>query len=156
MSGFWSRLGYTAWARSLEFVRDRGSLSWSILFPFLLVAGLAYVFSGPAQPAFTIAVLAPPGAALDGSLHPFLATRQIRFFRVDDLQSAVTKVQRQRIDMLLDLRSTRDATTSTTSRRRAIWPSACCAVPAVHRCSVPPPAARRRATWTGWFPACSA
>ncbi len=105
MSGFWRRFRAAAWARSLEFIRDRSAIGWNLFFPVLLVAGLAYVFSGPAQPQFSIAVLAAPGVALDARLHPFLDTQQIRFYREADFDLAMTKVLRQRIDMLLDLRA---------------------------------------------------
>ncbi|MBL6752160.1 MAG: ABC transporter permease [Nevskia sp.] len=102
MSGFWRRLRAATWARSLEFLRDRSSLGWNLVFPVLLVFGLAYVFSGPGQPMFKVAVLAPPQAALDATLHPFLATPQVQFYREGAHEEALHKVQLQRIDMLLD------------------------------------------------------
>jgi ABC-type multidrug transport system permease subunit len=105
MTGFWRRLRAAIRARSLEFVRDRSALGWNLAFPILLVTGLAYMFSGPAQPQFSVAVLAAPDAALDARLHPFLDTQQIRFYRETDFGVAVNKVLRQRIDMLLDLRT---------------------------------------------------
>ncbi|MDR3417586.1 MAG: ABC transporter permease [Nevskia sp.] len=102
----WRRLRAATWARSLEFVRDRSTLGWNIAFPVLLVLGLAYVFSGPGQPMFKVAVLAPPGAALDAGLHPFLGTPQVQFYREEQQPVALHKVQLQRIDMLLDLTAT--------------------------------------------------
>jgi ABC-2 type transport system permease protein len=93
-------------ARNLEFLRDRSALGWNLAFPVLLVLGLAYLFSGPGQPLFKVAVLAPPQARLDGSLHPFLDTPQVRFYREDDQAAALHKVQVQRVDMLLDLGAT--------------------------------------------------
>jgi ABC-type multidrug transport system permease subunit len=110
MSGFWRRLVATTWARSLEFLRDRSAVGWNLIFPLLLVAGLAYVFSGPGQPQFRVAVLAPADAVLDGRLHPFLDTHQIQFYRESDPDIAVAKVQSQRIDMLLDLRNAQEGT----------------------------------------------
>lgn len=105
MKGFWSRLLATGWARSLEFVRDRSALGWNIAFPVLLVIGMAYVFSGPGRPLFKVAVLAPPGAALDASLSPFLATPGVQFYRAHDLAGAQRKVALEQVDMLLDLRT---------------------------------------------------
>jgi ABC-2 type transport system permease protein len=99
----WRRLRAATWARSLEFIRDKSAVGWNIVFPVLLVLGLAYVFSGPGQPMFKVAVLAPEGAALDAKLHPFLATPQVQFYREAQLDPALHKVQLQRIDMLLDL-----------------------------------------------------
>jgi ABC-2 type transport system permease protein len=34
-------------ARSMEFVRDRGTFFWNLLFPVVLVAGFGFAFSGP-------------------------------------------------------------------------------------------------------------
>lgn len=102
MSGFWRRLRAATWARSLEFIRDKSSLGWNVVFPVLLVLGLAYVFSGPGQPMFKVGVLAPAAAALDEKLHPFLATPQVQFYREDAGEAALHKVQLQRIDMLVD------------------------------------------------------
>ena len=106
MSGFWRRLRAATWARSLEFIRDKSAVGWNVIFPVLLVVGLAYVFSGPGQPMFKVAVVAPEGAALDASLHPFLATPQVQFYREARAADAVHKVQLQRIDMLLDFTAT--------------------------------------------------
>ncbi len=102
MSGFWRRLRAATWARSLEFIRDKSSLGWNVVFPVLLVLGLAYVFSGPGQPMFKVGVLAPAAAALDEKLHPFLATPQVQFYREEAGEAALHKVQLQRIDMLVD------------------------------------------------------
>jgi len=106
MSGFWRRLSATTWARSLEFIRDRASLGWNLVFPVFLVAGLAFVFSGPGQPLFKVAVLAPSTVKLDADLHPFLSTPQVQFYRETDRDSALPKVQRHRIDLLLDFTQT--------------------------------------------------
>jgi ABC-type multidrug transport system permease subunit len=102
MNGVLRRLKAATWARTLEFLRDRSSLGWNLVFPVLLVFGLAYVFSGPGQPMFKVAVLAPPQAALDASLHPFLATPQVQFYRESSPEQALHKVQLQSVDMLLD------------------------------------------------------
>lgn len=98
------RLFAMTWARTLEFLRDRSALSWNMLVPVIMVAGIAWVFSGPGQPLFKVAVIAD--APLQASTHPFLGTEHVRFYKEDDLDGAVRKVQRHRIDMLVDLRST--------------------------------------------------
>jgi len=98
----WRRMRAATWARSLEFIRDKSAVGWNVIFPVLLVLGLAYVFSGPGQPMFKVGVLAPAGAALDAKLHPFLATPQVQFYREEPGDPALHKVQLQRIDMLAD------------------------------------------------------
>lgn len=97
------RLRATTWARSLEFIRDRSALGWNLLFPILLVAGLAWIFSGPGQPVFKVAVLADE--APSAALHPFFGIPHIQFYRETDLAPAIAKVQRHRVDLLIDLRS---------------------------------------------------
>lgn len=104
LSGFRRRLGAALWSRTLEFLRDRSALGWNLVFPLLLVAGLGYVFSGPGQPDYSVAVLAPADAALDARLHPFLATPKVGFHREAELERAIARVQHARIDMVLDLR----------------------------------------------------
>lgn len=101
------RLRAMTWARSLEFLRDRSAMGWNVAFPVLMVAAFALVFSGPGQPLFKVAVLAdaPAGAPLDRSLHPFLSAEHVQFYRVDDLEETLQRVQRHRVDMLIDLRS---------------------------------------------------
>ncbi len=102
MSGSMRRIAAATWARSLEFVRDRSSLGWNLVFPILMVIGLAFVFSGPGQPLFKVAVIGPAEARLDASLHPFLDTSQVQFYREDSRELALPKVQRHRIDLLID------------------------------------------------------
>jgi ABC-2 type transport system permease protein len=102
LAASWRRLRAATWARTLEFMRDKSAVGWNVVFPLLLVLGLGYMFSGPGQPLFKVAVLAPDTAALDAHLHPFLATPQVQFYREPLWAPALHKVQLQRIDMLID------------------------------------------------------
>ena len=99
------RLVAMTWARTLEFLRDRSALAWNILAPVLMVAGFALIFSGPGQPLFKVAVMAPADAPLAPALHPFLGTAHIQFYRESDLDKAIAKVGRHQVDLLLDLRA---------------------------------------------------
>lgn len=102
MKGWLTRLLAVTWARSLEFLRDRSSLGWNLLFPLLMVGGMAMVFSGPGRPVFNVAVLADqPLAQLDDA---FLRTDATRFFLAEDAQAMIAKVERHQVDLLLDLR----------------------------------------------------
>ena len=97
------RLGAMTWARSLEFLRDRSALGWNFVLPMLLVAGFAWIFSGPAQPMFKVAVLLPPGAALSADTHAFLAAPAVQFYAEQDAEQAEAKVGRHRVDLAVDL-----------------------------------------------------
>jgi ABC-type multidrug transport system permease subunit len=94
-------------ARNLEFLRDRSTLVFNFLFPLALVVAFAVIFGGQPRALFKVDVVAPPGAALDAGLHPFLATRYVDFVRIEPagLDAAVRKVERHQVDLLLDLRS---------------------------------------------------
>jgi len=91
------------WARSLEFLRDRGTMAWNFALPLLMVAGFAVIFSGPGKPLFTVAVLAPETVPLSADTHPFLGTPSVSFYREASLETAQAKVQRHRIDLAVDL-----------------------------------------------------
>jgi ABC-type multidrug transport system permease subunit len=91
-------------ARSTEFLRDRSTLGWSIVFPVLLVFGFAFVFSGPPKPMFKVGVIGDPGS-LRGEDGSFFKTNYIQFIPITDLAAGVDKVSHFRLDMLADVRS---------------------------------------------------
>lgn len=104
------RIWATLYARSLEFLRDRATLAWNLVLPVALVFGLAFVFSGNGEPLFKVGVVTAQSQAditPDKTLHPFLQTQQIQFYSipVTNLDTAIRKVGRHQIDMLLDLRA---------------------------------------------------
>jgi ABC-type multidrug transport system permease subunit len=85
-------------ARNKEFYRDKGTLMWNLLFPFLIVLGFSFAFSGQAQDQFKVAVFDPhPAPAAD----PVLALRYVKYVPVADLDQAVEKVRRHQFDILL-------------------------------------------------------
>jgi len=86
-------------ARNKEFLRDRSSLAWNVLFPTLVVIGFAFAFSGNRLDLYKVGVIGP---ADDGSNNAFLATDYIDFIPVTDSASAIVKVERHQLDMLLD------------------------------------------------------
>ncbi len=90
-------------ARILEVLRDRMALAWNLLFAPLLVIGMATVFSGGAQTVAKIGVIGD--LPLTPATHPFLGTPAVAFYKETENEKAIAKVQRQRIDLLLDLRS---------------------------------------------------
>ncbi|MGD8573929.1 MAG: ABC transporter permease [Gammaproteobacteria bacterium] len=89
-------------ARNLEFLRDRSSLGWNILLPVLLVVGLGAIFGGTQKALYHVAVYTggPPVSAFPLA---FLDTQYVDFYRVKDLQATLRKVERQQVDLLLDL-----------------------------------------------------
>lgn len=87
--------------RNREFLRDRASLSWNLLLPVALVFGLSFAFDGQ-RDEFTVGVL-QDAAEVDAEAHPFLATPYIRFVAYEDLDTAMLKVERHQLDLLVDV-----------------------------------------------------
>ena len=86
-------------ARNLEFLRDRGTLIFSLLLPVMLVIGMGFVFGGPPRPLFKVAVL---GAAVEAHTHPFLAERYVQFVPLANESDALRKLTHQQVDLLVD------------------------------------------------------
>src|SRR3990172_1203809 len=90
-------------ARNMEFIRDKSSLGWNILFPLLLVLGFAAVFSGEPPAMFKVGVIGDT-AKLARSDAEFLKTKYVQFIIVDNVDAAIDKVGHFQLDMLIDLR----------------------------------------------------
>ena len=88
-------------ARNLEFVRDRGSMSWNLILPVVLMFGLSFIF-GADRAEYTIGVL-QSGAEVDVTGHPFLVTRYIQFVAVNDEANGFRRVARHQLDLLIQL-----------------------------------------------------
>jgi ABC-2 type transport system permease protein len=93
-------------ARNMEFIRDRSSLGWNILFPLLLVAGFAFVFSGEPRDLYKVGVLGDP-AQLQGADADFFKTKYIQFIPIDDLAKGIDKVDHFQLDLLVSLNAGR-------------------------------------------------
>jgi ABC-2 type transport system permease protein len=91
-------------ARNMEFIRDKSSLGWNILFPLLLVLGFAFVFSGGSSPMFKVGVIGDI-SRLPKSSQEFFKTKYVQFIAVDDQNKAIDKVEHFQLDMLVDVRS---------------------------------------------------
>jgi ABC-2 type transport system permease protein len=93
-------------ARNMEFLRDKSSLGWNILFPLLLVVGFAVVFAGGPKPMFKVGVLGD-SARLTGSEAIFFQTKYVQFIPVEGQAKGIDKVEHFQLDMLVDLRDGR-------------------------------------------------
>jgi ABC-type multidrug transport system permease subunit len=87
-------------ARNLEFLRDRGTLMFTLVLPVALVIGMSLVFGGAQRPLFKVGVL---GDSPSREAHPFLAERYVEFVPMAATGEAVRKLTHQQIDLLLDL-----------------------------------------------------
>jgi ABC-2 type transport system permease protein len=88
-------------ARLLEVLRDRSALAWNLLFAPLLVIGMAVVLSGGgSRPVFNVGVLGD--RPLTPATHAFFAAEATQFHYESDRQAAISKVERHRLDFLID------------------------------------------------------
>lgn len=94
-------------ARNREFLRDRSAMAWNTVFPVLIVMSFAFAFTIDDGDLFKVGVLAANEQDSDSQAGSFLTIEHIHFFPVDELVSAITKVERHQIDMLLDLKQRR-------------------------------------------------
>lgn len=94
-------------ARNKEFVRDRASLSWNLVFPFLVIFGFSFIFSGDGKDVFKVGVLGEVPSATDRAA--FYDTRHIQFVVIgtaddeeDALEDALHRVSQHRFDLLIE------------------------------------------------------
>ncbi len=99
----WRRILAIFHARNREFYRDKAGLGWNIIMPILMVFGFAFIFHGEPEDLLKVGLLSD-GEAVAGEYSPFLGVRHIKFIPFQDLDSAIAKVERHQIDLLLDLR----------------------------------------------------
>jgi ABC-2 type transport system permease protein len=96
-----SRFRAVLGARNREFLRDRSALIWNILLPAVIVVGFAFAFSGDPPSIYKVGVF---GHATGGSVSAFVNTKHIDFISISHPKIAIIKVERNQLDMLLDLK----------------------------------------------------
>lgn len=91
------------YARTMEFLRDRGALFWNILFPVVLVVGFAFVFSNGEDSVFTVGLLGE-GEAPE-SLRDLAGIEFVRYDNAEELQleAVTTRLRQHQLDMVIDL-----------------------------------------------------
>lgn len=94
-------------ARNMEFIRDRSSLGWSILFPFLVIAGFSMMFSGRAAQTYKVGIIGELTEAADERtddvINRFIKTRYTETVLFQDRMEAVSKLGRHSLDMVIDI-----------------------------------------------------
>ena len=87
------------YARTMEFVRDRGTLFWNLMFPIVLVIGFSFAFSGNDETMFKIGVIGNETLA-EGSFLELNAIETI-FYEIDK-EETLEKLRRHQVDMIID------------------------------------------------------
>ena len=86
-------------ARNKEYWRDRAALGWSFGFPLLVVLAFGFAFSGDTLDLYKVGIV---DSADSRQPLAFTDTEYIQFIAVTSLQSAVTRVERHQLDMLVE------------------------------------------------------
>ncbi|QEN07293.1 ABC transporter permease [Oceanispirochaeta crateris] len=90
-------------ARTMEFVRDKGTFYWNLLFPLVLVFGFSFAFSSGNNTLFKVGLTGPVPSAQEFS---FLGVGQIEFIEYEENQtsreSLIKKVRHHQLDMVID------------------------------------------------------
>lgn len=82
-------------ARNIEYYRDLGSLSWSFIFPLLLIIGCAVAFSDPDTSVFKI------GFHGDAEQLPILDQPYIKTVNYSDPQQALEQLKYHQLDLFI-------------------------------------------------------
>ncbi|WP_448568609.1 ABC transporter permease [Thalassotalea ganghwensis] len=93
ISRFWAVVK----ARNIEFFRDKSSLSWSLLFPILLLVAMSLVFSGDGKAQYKIGVI-----NLSSVDSQFIETRYIDFVDYQTIDKAQAKLSQHAVDLVID------------------------------------------------------
>lgn len=86
------------YARNMEFVRDRGTFFWNMIFPFFLIFGFSFAFSRDGQDLLTVAVFDGDRLALER----FLATPGLAQREFVTREPAVERIRNHQLDLLID------------------------------------------------------
>ena len=87
-------------ARNLEFVRDRSTLIWNILFPVMLIVGFALIF-GNTNPVFKVGILSELDAYV--SQPQITRSEQIGTIPYESEARALSALRRHQVHLVLDV-----------------------------------------------------
>ncbi len=102
-------------ARTMEYVRDRGTFYWNLIFPVLLVLGLAFAFSGGDDKLFKVGFVGGP----DPSVR-LLGMEQVQAVPYPDAESALRRLARHQIDFFVDFTTSGYAVNEESSKGRLV------------------------------------
>ncbi|MCM2279029.1 MAG: ABC transporter permease [Oligoflexia bacterium] len=88
-------------ARNKEFYRDRSTLAWTLLFPFIVLAGFTYGYSGRQEPLLKLSV-SPASAIETPALRLLQATPGLQLLPMEDAARAARKLEHFESDLSLE------------------------------------------------------
>ncbi len=97
-------------SRNKEFYRDKTTLGWNILFPFLVILGFSGIFNEEEKTLYKVGVLlsGPTEAASTTERYNTLKqTKYIEFIPLKSEEQALNKLRHHRLDLLINPTSSR-------------------------------------------------
>ena len=94
-------------ARNREYIRDKASLSWNILFPVLMIIGFVFAFSDENKPLFKVGYLetSTHSHSTEKALNYPLKHPYIKWIPFTQLEAGITRVQHHQIDLMIELKA---------------------------------------------------
>ncbi len=106
----WRRIWTIFKARNHEFFRDKSSLGWNFVFPFLIIAGFSFIFTDNNRATYKVGVVNSDKTSLESEqsmatrqkFHHFKKIKYIDFIDFQTKEEAMTKLRHHRIDFLIN------------------------------------------------------
>lgn len=87
-------------ARNIEFIRDKSSLSWNLIFPVLILIGFSFIFDSDRQTKFKVGVLTPESQEQEHS-GTFFQMKYVQYIHYSDVSEAHNKLKRHSLDLVV-------------------------------------------------------
>ena len=88
-------------ARNKEFYRDRGSMIWNLLFPFLIILGFSFIFNEDKQALYKVGVIVKESTVQISSKNKyniFRDTKYIDYVEFKSVKKAIDKLGHHSIE----------------------------------------------------------
>lgn len=94
-------------ARTMEFVRDRGTFFWNLLFPVVMVAGFSFAFQNDGATLFKVGLAGDRSGAALFNMEEFLSIPQLEIvdYEADQTDELLDKLSKHQLDMVVDIAS---------------------------------------------------
>lgn len=100
LSKSWQRFVSMFYARNQEFLRDRGTLTWNFIFPFMLLVGFSFMFSRDKPPeTIKVGITGPSASEWRPKIEDL---PQVQAVILTDRNEAHDKMVHHKLDLLLD------------------------------------------------------
>lgn len=92
-------------ARNIEFLRDKASLGWNLLFPVLLLIGFSFIFSGEGRSPYKVGIVSSGAESITqpkGEQASFRDIKFIDFIHYNSVEEAKSKLNQHTIDLIIE------------------------------------------------------